>query len=527
MRSSLPRRSRRGGAAPAGCAVRDARVACPGNCQSGVETGDEEMLTTAESAARRSGARCQSLAGHPLWAAQASGRARVALARGDVEPALENARIALDERRSSQTRGSASRDPDPSRARHPAPQRRGREGGYGASCGTIQSLGAATDVRRGHPRALAPRAGGQRVAPSWPVRSRVAPAPRKQESGRVQRQRHAAAAPPDRGQDQCRDRRGAGVEESAVTSKLSGLYARIGAASRAEATAFAFRAASRTPMALSVTVDRPVCMGAGNCIAIAPTAFDWLAGDFAKAAVVDVDSVDEEVLREAALACPTLAINIEEVGEVLAWKLPPRRADEAARARRHSCSPTSSARPTSPSCSATKRGRRLLSWHDETLRGTVRDPPRRGGGGDRRRLLRRLRVARRRARLRRRHPEDAVARTARSMVSRRRCASAFTLPTRRRSARTTAARASTRRRESPASRTGRRSSPAATPSSRRVQGHVAAASRTQGAVTAGRSRRRGVAVARLRLPVDGEARVRPVAAVRPGPDGRVEVIAQT
>ena len=61
-------------------------------------------------------------------------------------------------------------------------------------------------------------------------------------------------------------------------------------------------------MALRVSVDRPVCVGAGNCITIAPTVFDWLKGDFAKVDVVDVDSVDEEVLREAALACPTLAI---------------------------------------------------------------------------------------------------------------------------------------------------------------------------------------------------------------------------
>ena len=80
-------------------------------------------------------------------------------------------------------------------------------------------------------------------------------------------------------------------------------------------------------MALRVQIDRPVCVGAGNCISIAPTVFQWLEGDFAKAAVVDVDSVDEEVLREAALACPTLAIKLEEVGELLAWKLPARRAE--------------------------------------------------------------------------------------------------------------------------------------------------------------------------------------------------------
>ena len=57
-------------------------------------------------------------------------------------------------------------------------------------------------------------------------------------------------------------------------------------------------------MAIHVRVDRPLCIGAGNCIALAPTAFDWLTGDFAKAMVVDPDSVDEEVLRAAAIVVP-------------------------------------------------------------------------------------------------------------------------------------------------------------------------------------------------------------------------------
>src|SRR5436190_935172 len=51
-------------------------------------------------------------------------------------------------------------------------------------------------------------------------------------------------------------------------------------------------------------VDRHRCVGAGNCITIAPTAFDWHEGDFLKADVVDPGSVEEEMLREAALACP-------------------------------------------------------------------------------------------------------------------------------------------------------------------------------------------------------------------------------
>ena len=46
---------------------------------------------------------------------------------------------------------------------------------------------------------------------------------------------------------------------------------------------------------LRARVDRPRCIGAGNCITIAPTAFDWHRGDFGKAGVVDAASVDEGI----------------------------------------------------------------------------------------------------------------------------------------------------------------------------------------------------------------------------------------
>jgi len=83
-------------------------------------------------------------------------------------------------------------------------------------------------------------------------------------------------------------------------------------------------------MSIRARVDRHKCIGAGNCITIAPTAFDWLRGDFGKADVLDPESVEEELLREAAIACPTGAIDIDDVEELLPWQLrsrsgPPRR----------------------------------------------------------------------------------------------------------------------------------------------------------------------------------------------------------
>ena len=74
-------------------------------------------------------------------------------------------------------------------------------------------------------------------------------------------------------------------------------------------------------MAVRARVDRHKCIGAGNCISLAPTAFDWLAGDYGKSDVIGADSIEEEVLRTAAFACPTAAIILEDVTELLPWQL--------------------------------------------------------------------------------------------------------------------------------------------------------------------------------------------------------------
>jgi adenylate cyclase len=121
-------------------------------------------------------------------------------------------------------------------------------------------------------------------------------------------------------------------------------------------------------MTLHVRVDRPRCIGAGNCISLAPTVFDWLAGDFAKAMVLDVDSVDEEVLRSAAVSCPTQAIMIEEAGELLPLQQP--RTDGVSRRVQKTFLFTDIVGSTNLAVAmGDEAWEMLMSGHDETLRG--------------------------------------------------------------------------------------------------------------------------------------------------------------
>lgn len=66
-------------------------------------------------------------------------------------------------------------------------------------------------------------------------------------------------------------------------------------------------------MAVRAVIDRRRCIGAGSCVILAPSAFQWRQGDFLKPELIDPSSVDEDVLREVAAACPTRAIVLEEV----------------------------------------------------------------------------------------------------------------------------------------------------------------------------------------------------------------------
>jgi ferredoxin len=67
-----------------------------------------------------------------------------------------------------------------------------------------------------------------------------------------------------------------------------------------------------------VIIDRRRCIGAGTCLYVAPSAFRWRDGDFLKPELLDPSTVEDDVLREAAAACPTQAIIIEEAQDTFA-----------------------------------------------------------------------------------------------------------------------------------------------------------------------------------------------------------------
>lgn len=61
---------------------------------------------------------------------------------------------------------------------------------------------------------------------------------------------------------------------------------------------------------MKVRVDRELCIGVGNCVALAPTVF--ALDEENKAVVLDPLSVDNDALLEIAESCPENAIIVED-----------------------------------------------------------------------------------------------------------------------------------------------------------------------------------------------------------------------
>jgi ferredoxin len=68
-------------------------------------------------------------------------------------------------------------------------------------------------------------------------------------------------------------------------------------------------------MALEVTVDEGLCLGAQRCAYLAPAVFELNAAG--QAEVLDPAAVPDEQLVEVARQCPNFAITVVRDGEVL------------------------------------------------------------------------------------------------------------------------------------------------------------------------------------------------------------------
>lgn len=62
-------------------------------------------------------------------------------------------------------------------------------------------------------------------------------------------------------------------------------------------------------MTYIVSIDQSRCIGAGNCVHIAPTVFQLDEENIAY--LVDPGSTDDETLLDAARSCPTNAIYLD------------------------------------------------------------------------------------------------------------------------------------------------------------------------------------------------------------------------
>jgi class 3 adenylate cyclase len=120
---------------------------------------------------------------------------------------------------------------------------------------------------------------------------------------------------------------------------------------------------------LQARIERQRCIGVGNCSVLAPTAFDWYPGEVLKAALVDPTSVDEELLRQAALSCPTQAIVLEEVHDLLPWQLRQARPAESRRVVKTFMFTDIVKSTNLVEAIGDEAWETLLHWHDETLRG--------------------------------------------------------------------------------------------------------------------------------------------------------------
>src|SRR6185436_4158927 len=212
--------------------------------RAGAAAVDEALLGTADSAAREARQLCVDLAGHPLWGAQAAAAsAVVALARGDPPLALGHARTALAELHAAQ-----SEDPHleillpAARTILAVSDDENEKFMVGTELRIIQGLTLQRtlndDVRVRWLRGPVGSLLAELVGPmEFPALGGADGAGSSMDAKDAQLLRLLTE-----GKTNSEIATALGVTESKVTNQLTALYARTGTSSRAEATAFAFRA---------------------------------------------------------------------------------------------------------------------------------------------------------------------------------------------------------------------------------------------------------------------------------------------
>ena len=114
-------------------------------------------------------------------------------------------------------------------------------------------------------------------------------------------------------------------------------------------------------MALRARVDRHKCIGAATASPSPRRCSTGSRATTARPTSWESTVSTRNVLRAAAFSCPTAAVILEDVSELLPWQLRGKTGPARAGRSRPSCSPTSSARRTSSRRWATKRGRRCCA----------------------------------------------------------------------------------------------------------------------------------------------------------------------
>ncbi len=68
---------------------------------------------------------------------------------------------------------------------------------------------------------------------------------------------------------------------------------------------------------LEVTVDPDLCIGSGDCVRVAPAAFQIDEDQGVSVPLAEAMTTDPELLVRAAYGCPTQAIRVAQDGVVL------------------------------------------------------------------------------------------------------------------------------------------------------------------------------------------------------------------